>query len=320
MKIKLYIITYKNDEILNKNLESLALSDFLKFDHSINIINNHSDFNIDLKKWGSIFKEFNVLHNHVRPDVSTGHLARDWNCAIIDGFKNLKNPDCDIVVACQNDTVFLKNWASYIVKLHSQYDFLQFGGGDNYMSWTPNGVSKIGLWDERFCGLGHQEGDYFLRAKLYHGKKVSINDSRISKINEGWPKNVGHYREHNPLKNKVVDINFTHHESNIPLQSASRKKKILLTSARMFEEKWGTRSSGKWHETEYPKRPLIPGYIFYPWFECNIDKNSLDAQNYIYEGFFPKIKERKKREKRERKNAKRNADILTAKGYAENKK
>ena len=308
MRIKLYIVTYKNDYILEKNLDSLASSDFLDFDNSVHIINNHSDLNIDTEKWASIFKEFVIINNSVRPDMSAGHISRDWNCAIIDGFKDLDNPECDIVAACQNDTVFLSNWASYIKDLHlrenNNYDFLQFGGGDNYMSWTPNGVKRIGLWDERFCALSHQEGDYFLRARLYHPDGASINDNRKSRVNKGWPPHIGHHREHNPLKNKVVDISFTHHVSNHTHHQHARNKRIVGTSVKIFKSKWGTIASGRWDTEEYPDTPLIDSYITYPWFECNIDKATLDAQRYVYSNFFIEVDRNNKKQGRKEKKRK----------------
>ncbi len=97
MKLKIYIVTFDGEKHLNHNLNSLFNSQYFKKENihcEVNIINNHSNFNINEK-----FKnKVSVLHNVLRPDFSTGHLARNWNQAIINGFKNLNNPDCDILI------------------------------------------------------------------------------------------------------------------------------------------------------------------------------------------------------------------------------
>ena len=43
MKIKIYIVTYNNDNVLRRNLEKLYSSDLLLYDYSVNIINNYSE-------------------------------------------------------------------------------------------------------------------------------------------------------------------------------------------------------------------------------------------------------------------------------------
>ena len=70
------------------------------------------------------FSDVGVIHNSVRADFSTGHLARDWNCAIINGFKSLTNPDCDILVTCQNDTLFNPTWIEQLIEYHKKYCFI----------------------------------------------------------------------------------------------------------------------------------------------------------------------------------------------------
>ena len=86
-KIKIYIVTYKNDKCLNTNLRSLFCSDLMNYDYEINVINNHSQINIDPK-----FKKVKLLNNNLRVDFSTGHLSRNWNQALINGFQDLNNP------------------------------------------------------------------------------------------------------------------------------------------------------------------------------------------------------------------------------------
>ena len=126
----------------------------------------------------------------MRPDFSTGHLSRNWNQAIIHGFKNLQNPDCDILIHSQNDVKFYKGWLEKIIKLHKTFDFFATGAGDCFCSYTPDAIRKVGIWDERYCGIGFQEADYFVRSVFHNPNKTCIND-------------YGHNRMHNNLVPKM---------------------------------------------------------------------------------------------------------------------
>ena len=64
MKIKIYIVTYKNSIDLNNNLKSLFSSNLNGKNLKINIINNHSDFHLSNK----YINRVNILHNTLRPD------------------------------------------------------------------------------------------------------------------------------------------------------------------------------------------------------------------------------------------------------------
>ena len=107
MTIKFYIVTYNNNVVLNDwILNALHKSDYDRKNVQVFVINNHSNIKINDE-----YKSFvTVLNNNLRPDFSTGHLSRNHNQAIINGFKSLRNPDCDVVVSCQNDPILHKNW------------------------------------------------------------------------------------------------------------------------------------------------------------------------------------------------------------------
>ena len=178
MKIQFYIVTYKNHLGLKECLESLAKTAipegiFLM----INIINNHSDFILPDE-----FANVRVLHNTLRPNWSSGHLARSWNQALLHGFGNLKHPANNIVAMCQVDTIFDGSWLERLVELHKTYNFVTAGHGDAFMSFAAEGVRKIGLFDERFCNIVHQETDYFTRALIFNRDCSSINDFHHGKI------------------------------------------------------------------------------------------------------------------------------------------
>lgn len=176
--INLYIVTYRNHTGLHECLESLTNTNIPHgVTLNINVINNHSEFSIDEK-----FKNVNVMYNALRPDFSTGHLSRSWNQAIIHGFKNLLRPAAQIVVACQVDTIFNPNWLTRLIGLHQKYSFVSAGWGDAFLSFTPEGVRTIGLFDERFCNIVHQECDYFTRALIFNKEKSSINDFHHGKV------------------------------------------------------------------------------------------------------------------------------------------
>eukprot|EP00854_Cymbomonas_tetramitiformis_P022990 gene22990-27809_t len=173
--IKIFIVTYKNNDILNNTCHHLneciinAKRTLSNIDVQVNIINNHSDFILDEK-----YKHFNVIHNQCRPDQSTGHLARNWNQAIMLGFENVKDPKCDILICMQNDCIMKLDALPKIIKAHETYSFIQYGRGDEYHSYTIDSVKKVGLWDEHYCGIHYQEYDYFIRQKLYNHDQLSI--------------------------------------------------------------------------------------------------------------------------------------------------
>ena len=69
MKIKVFITTYKNEDFLRNNVESLISSDLMNYDNEINVINNFTDSfeSEDFLK----SRKIRVFHNVLRPDFST---------------------------------------------------------------------------------------------------------------------------------------------------------------------------------------------------------------------------------------------------------
>ncbi len=172
-KIKIYIVTYKRSKILNDTLDKLFKSDFCNVkDTEVNIINNHSQFELD-----SYFaKKVSVLHNVLRPDCSNEKLCENWNQAIINGFKDLNNPDAKYIVTLQNDTSLHPKWIKHLLKMHEKYNFVVGKFGDNIVSYTTDAIKKIGIWDENFGGSGVKEADYWIRALIHNKEKSCIND------------------------------------------------------------------------------------------------------------------------------------------------
>lgn len=172
--LKVYIVTYKRSDILNDTLDKLFKSDFSEVENTeVTVINNHTSFSLDEK-----FKNrVRVLHNQLRPDWSNGNLAENWNQALLDGFRDLSNPDSEYVVTLQNDTSLHPEWYSNLMKMHKKYNFIVGKFGDNIVSYTPEAVKRIGIWDENFFGVQYKEADYWLRALIFNKDLSCINDT-----------------------------------------------------------------------------------------------------------------------------------------------
>jgi len=248
MKIKLYIVTYKANDLLKRCVDSVGEHD----DLDVFAINNYgviSDTFLPV--------EVVVLNNVCRPDWSTGHLARSWNQALLLGFRDLDKPDADIVCACQDDTVFKPGWVDALIEHHKDLDFVQFGHGDNFMSWTPEGVKHIGMWDEGFCGLNYHEADYFVRARK--SASCTIND-----------KITGHSRVFNPRENDIIeDIKpgfRTAHKAKKEIKGQSFSTNKMNKA--FFAEKWGDAMyASDWAGIEEFPEPKFGCRTTYPYFE-----------------------------------------------------
>jgi hypothetical protein len=179
-KLKVYIVTYKRSDVLNELIDNIFESDFKDVPNTeVNIINNHSTFELTSGYKQRINK---VYHHMVRPDWSSGNLGENWNQALMLGFKSLIAPDSEYVVTLQNDCVLHPNWYSHLMKMHKRYNFIVSEFGDNVVSYTPESVRRIGLWDEQFSGGGHREADYYLRALRFNKENSLINDTMHGRV------------------------------------------------------------------------------------------------------------------------------------------
>lgn len=264
-KIKQFIVTYKNKFRLEKCLKSLFESleenqlSFLE----IYVVNNHSEFDLD----PHLESKVKVLHNNLRPDFSTGHLARSWNQCIINGFKSILNPDCDILITNQDDVEFEKGYITELIRLHENYDLIQAGKGDSLMSYKISAIERVGLFDERFCTITFQEFDYYIRSIIHNYEKTSIND-----------------RYHNMIVNPINDLRILKDTES----GFERQEKYHIDSdvyrhicSHLFEKKW----SQFWYtifinqELRFKLKPLITSFVYYPYFERYV--LSLKDQKYV---------------------------------------
>src|SRR5262245_44845381 len=133
MRVKHYIVTYKNNPLLANCIDSIFATP-TNHDRHVVVISNHSLDGV----WPR--ERLTFLRNHARPDFSTGHLARDWNQALIQGFVDLAKPDADLVIACQNDSEFMPGYLEPLIALHEKYDMITMGPGDSCVSYTPAAI------------------------------------------------------------------------------------------------------------------------------------------------------------------------------------
>tara|TARA_Y100001973_G_C5187656_1_gene328915 strand:- start:818 stop:1771 length:954 start_codon:yes stop_codon:yes gene_type:complete len=277
--LKVFIVTYKREKVLNETLDRLFNhTDFKLIPNTeVFVINNHSDFYIEKE-----FKDkVTVLHNMTRPDWDLGNLARSWNECLLHGFKDLNNPDAKIVVTMQNDIVLHKNWATNVLKLHKKYTFVTGLLGDNIISYTPEAVKKIGMWDERFNSTSHKEADYYLRALIYNKERSMIADvvhQRLLNHHDYLPLDTREYRGNDPeWREETKDRELTNEAS--------------YHSTQVFYWKW----KDTWTEQpayfgwvngwtpEFVERPPVPNaetvnFTQYYYFEKDIE---LMGKNYV---------------------------------------
>lgn len=269
MKIKVYIVTWKDPVALNENLRSL-FAGYLHLqegiDIHVNVINNNSIFSLNPE----FMEHVNVIHNRGTPDFATAMLARMWNIALIHGFVDLDKPDADIVVTAQDDTVWNLDWIPQLLKVHKEYSFYADDAGDMVCSYTPEAVKAIGLWDERFH-YGFGEGDYFLRAIKWNAEYSSINDYAHGRV---WNESLHLAKRPEPDSNRYAE--------------QSRSNNFRALSWAVWWHKWPHELEGTWPEDiKHQVDNIVPvhHHIFYPYFEKGV--SNLKEKGYIvpYTGY-----------------------------------
>ena len=266
-RINMYVVTYNNSERINQHIERFVGTtehiDRSQYELNYYIINNHSNFELreDLKKYVT-----GIFHNSLRPDWSCGHLSRDYNAALMHGFHNLNEPHAHQVITMHDDSHLNVGWFESLQNIHNQFSFYVGDFGCSMISYLPDAVKKIGIWDERFCNIGYHEADYFLRALIYNNEKSSINDHFGGRVlNE----TVVLFEHVGPNHQKD-----THVSQTLGYHTVSRH---------VFAEKWNTHPE-EWRSrmftTGVPTEPLIHTYMLYPYFELAIE--NLEAKKYSY--------------------------------------
>jgi hypothetical protein len=265
--IRVFIVTYNSPDVVHENLKSFFSSQgFPGVKCQVNIINNHPNFTLAPEYHDSVL----VHDNSLRLKSSVGHLARDWNAALMIGFEDLAAPKCHQVICVHDDVIWHPDWLPKLMDIHNNQKYTFYAGnfGCSFMSFKPEAVRKVGLFDERFCNIGFHEADYFLRQLIYNREHASINDV---------------------IQGRVVNptTQLFDHPPYTPSKVDSREESSLYhcISRNIFSEKWNL-NTDRWAENGVldnpPKYPLIDSYIYYPKFELELYKKTLDDQKYQY--------------------------------------
>ncbi len=256
VNIEFFIVTYKNEDLLHRCIASImTMSKPSHITLNINIINNHGTL--------CPLQRVTIHNNTIRPDFSTGHLARNWNQAILNAFKDPRHSATDLLILCQNDTMLHPHFMINILDLMRQYHYITIGAGDEVQVMNINAIEEVGLFDERFCNIGFQEADYFLRSKLILQDKACINDYR-------------HGRLHNALSeeyifDKLINQVTCGYERNDESSGASMIHHDI--SKQVFFYKWGNHIDPEnWNETHDTIEQVPKQFMYYPYFERYLPK------------------------------------------------
>lgn len=255
-RVSIFVVTFKNDPVLNRCLHSIC-NEQVPFGVTLNVtvLNNFGGVEIAPQLQSRV----KVLNNEARPDNSTGHLARSWNQAIMHAFGSLETPQSDCVIMCQNDVVFKQGYLTNILSCMTRYDYVTIGRGDEVQVMTLNGLKRIGMFDERFCNIGYQEADYFLKARLLHAHKVSINDGLHGRL---W----------NPIPG-IFETVLQPVEIGCSRKDACHVDSLKHhdISLRMFAHKWGALQPECWRQDLLSRVASVPKqYMYYPYFERHL--------------------------------------------------
>lgn len=275
MKIKVYIVTYKKNEILNTNLKSLWYSTIEPQNLEVTILANHPDVEIYEENKRSNLR---VVINTTRMPHAWGYLSRDWNYCILDCFKTWQNPEnIDWLVMAQNDVTWVKGWDEWL-KNNKDYDFVSQPRGDQAMAMNINCVRKVGFFDERFTTIACQEADYFRRAKFVLINRASINDDHtIKSMNDGQ-------------NNKITNTVYSGDNEDITLHTT------------VWTQEFVSYLFGKWkvNRFKFPdfldkalKINNLPEEInWYPFFWQGYDKSFLywDKKYFLYNNYYQDLK------------------------------
>lgn len=275
MKIHIGIVTYNNSKDLNALLKSLVESDLMEHEYHIEVVNNHPTFYVEEQ-----LKSYITVYHTERENHTEGHISKDYNGIILRGFESLTNPKNDLVITIQDDNTVKPDFVKNLIEFHKKYTMVTSGPGDNFVSYMPDAIKNIGLWDESLPSIG--DADYLLRSVIWNFPHTSINDVGQERVvnpitnDEHKPYWDAEYRTHSILTN-CVSIT----ENVIRQQNLSHLWNRVSTFSIAFSNKWGKGiPESQWSEQfissiQRTLRPNIHQKILYPDFE----KDVIDAEN-----------------------------------------
>jgi len=253
LDFRVFIVVHKNRQLLYELLASIDKSDINQYSHEIVVINNYGA----LKLKSPVIR---VIDNQARPDFSFGHLARDWNAALINGFQDLLIPKSRVVVALQGDTKVKGNFATQLWSYHKEEGLVlvQSGAGDEAISYTADAVKNIGIWDEHFCSIHFQAADYLLRAVISVPDRVSISDYLHSRVHNP--------REPFTQKATTGQMRGERIDYHLALGHLNRDY-FSLKWGDLRPSAWPVNCSLLWHD----RKPAVLQHFYYPYFEKDIE-------------------------------------------------
>lgn len=252
--LRIYIVTFKRNDILNRNLKSLWASLSTPNDVAVTVLANHPEVVIDPENQRP---NLTIRINETRPTNAWGYLARDWNFCLLDAFRDSSNPNnTSWAILAQNDVVWNPGWDRVLLN-EQRYDFITQPRGDQMLAYRIEGVRRIGFFDERFFTLHFQEMDYFYRAILSHPDRVSINDDHIA-TGCKW----------NPFEHALIEPTHSEQMDDEQLHTVRSNREL----GHWLCHKWGIRPPALVHDicarcAQFRKRRKLPTEInWYPFF------------------------------------------------------
>jgi hypothetical protein len=171
--IRVYIVTYKRNDVLNQNLKSLWATVSDPSGIEVVVLANHPEVAVDEENKRPNLR---VVINATRPTNAWGYLSRDWNACILDAFRTWRNErGTSWCVLAQNDLTWVPKWDDWL-KANARFDMVSQPAGDQAVALNIEAVKKVGFFDERFSVLHWHEFDYFTRCIKNLGARASIND------------------------------------------------------------------------------------------------------------------------------------------------
>jgi len=213
----IYIVTYNRQKALNKSIRLYLES--LPFVPPITVISNHSKCLID-----DDLKEYvNVIDNVLRPDESWGYLPRNWNQCF-----QLGLVDHEWLLCSQDDVIVKPGWLEQVNS--TDYDFYSAPLGETRFLLNRAAFRRVGWFDERFCGLGFQEHDYFIRILNLMPESASIVDQHRQEFSHN---SVG-------LENYWFQPENDGFSKNEQIGGRTHAKFWSIYRQDYFQKKWGT--------------------------------------------------------------------------------
>lgn len=255
MKIRVYIVTYRRDDVLNLNLRTLWAGARHPEHLEVTIISNHPQVEVAEENRRPNLR---ILINATRHANSWGYLARDWNFAIIDAFKTWENPDgVDWCVLAQNDVEWLPGWDTWLAG-SKDLDLISQPVGDAVVALNIEAVRRVGLFDERFCTLHFHDIDFLNRAAVALRERAGIFDGHPGAQAGDW----------NSPGNVLIKTSATGFVEDDP---TLHTRKSWLEMRNLLISKWRFRSLDQAVNRPALVRRMKPGdlpkeCLFYPFF------------------------------------------------------